>query len=299
MDIYSAEKSTQKVLEYVQLTAKSDKGLYNSSKQRFKNIYEMCNQIISVITGLVKIEVQQSEPKEIRQLDDLRKQIKVLFEEIKEIKAIVSQPKIAEPVQEKPSVNNDEKLSPTAKREIVGRYAAVLEKSSKTDCGVSVVNQCADILWKWYEARIFGKYPNAQQFNYNPRSLKDVLYSLVLTFGYHFENETLEVFLRDFEEWLTNLRTSPLSHTYIAQREVFQVYKNMGKEYANLTAVVMWDVLWDNGLKELCSIDHKHNAHLSEYGIWDKVKNANPNLLDLYKHYEDEDPSILERLNLT
>ena len=300
MDIYSVEKNIVRILTFIQEMAKADTGYYSKSIQRLERIAETSQKVTEVVNSI--LGVKEPQKVEIEQSSDWKEMADFFTKEFKELKDLVkgvsNQPRVTEQVQEKPPINNDVKFAPTDRKAIVSKYASVLEKLAKTYCNVSVANECTAILWRWYEARIFGVYPNAQQFNYNPRSFKDLLYALVLTFGYHFENKTLEVFLSDFEEWLINLRTSPSSHTYIAQKEVYQVYKDMGKEYATLTAVVLWDVLWDSGLKELCNVGNQHNANLSEYGIWDKVKKANPTILDHYKHYEEDDPSILERLNL-
>jgi elongation factor Tu len=79
--------------------------------------------------------------------------------------------------------------------------------------------------------------------------------------------------------------------------EVYVLSKQMNKEYANLTAVVLWDILLENGLDELCSIEPR-DVYPRATEIWERVDKANADVLDLYINYKD-DPSILELLNLT
>jgi len=174
------------------------------------------------------------------------------------------------------------------------------EKLAKTDCGVPVANRCANVLWRWFEGRINKKYAHTKPFNYNIVRIKDVIYDLVIFFGYKFEQGGYDEFARQFGEWLKDLGIDIKSNTWIAPYEVFQMERrgrNLDPKYANITAVVIWDVLLDNGLDTLCRINAPENVLIDENEIYNRINTANAKVLDLYEHYKN-DPTIIEKLGL-
>ena len=315
MELKNAESSIRKILDCVQLTADSDTKLYDKSKLRLKNIAETSSQIISVVAGLIQIGEQRSEANEIAitRKDDLQKQIDVLTKRIEKLEKTANVEKVAEPkVKEQEekilAVNNNEKRA-TAKRfapeelkAIVSRYGSTLQRLARTESNVPVVNKCADMLWRWFDGRINKKYANAPKFTYDVRRLKELIYAFVLFFGYNFENGKQAEMYQNFDEWLRMLSIAPDSNKWIAPYDVFcidkayRANKRLDRKYANLTAVVLYDVLFENGLNELCGTE-LNEACLSDSEIWKRVEKANIDVLDPYVNYKS-DPKILQVLNL-
>lgn len=301
MDLNSAIIHANKLLDWSKSISNSDSKMYDKTKQRYKNIAEICNQIAGIISDKLQTEVMQpkSNESESTSSSDLQMQINFLNEKLDAMSALIVQgdisnhPKVSESV----IVKSDKKINSAERKFIVKKYGETLQEVAKTDCGVSAANQCANIIWKWFDARIFTKYPNAPIFNYGIYRIKDIIYAIIITFGYHTEQGTQEKFLQNFDKWIETLSTYPNSNKWIAPYEVYKVERQMDKKYANLTAVVIFDILWDNGFATLCDVGEQHNANLNENKLYDKMSETNAVVLDKYDYYLHNE-SILELLNL-
>ena len=314
MDFNGVKNHVQKALEYVQSRVDSGSKVYGKSRQCLEDIIELCRQLIGAVSGLVQVEVQEAEPQKPSQDADLQTQIDFLSEglkclsvEVKYLKNFVCQPEVTEPKPKQQPVSKTEKVTtakftPDESKQIVGTYASTLKRLANTDCNVPVANECASILWRWHEARILKNNEYAKRFIFNPSRIKELIYSLVIAFGYHVENGTTENFFGDFDEWVNGLRTNPNSNSWPAPREVTTMVKNykenktIDRAYANLTAVVIWDVLLDNGLDSLCRTEPR-DVYLRENEIHERVERADIDVLDPYVNYT-VDPTILDRLKL-
>ena len=337
MDYKTVEGSIRKALDFMKLKADTGSRVYGKSRACLKNIAEMCCQIIDVVAGLVQIEGQGSaEPAELRGEEDLQKKIDFLVEEMKNLSKKVDEIKNFGCFEEqsKPKVTEQAKKKTTEKavaekvtaekavagegvtekatavrfskeelKEIIKQYGTTLEQLAKTDSGVAVANECARVLWRWFEGRINKKYAHIKPFNYLAWQIKDIIYALVIFFGYKFEQGKKEEFVQELDEWLKNLSIDPKSNTWRAPWGVFcieQEYrknKRIDRKCATLTAVVIWDILVDNGLDTLCKIEAHDNVYVRDTAIWDIVEKTDINLLDPYKNFKF-DPTIIDRLNL-
>ena len=178
MNLIGAEKTVQKLLTCVQSVADSDSALYDKSKQRLRRISDTCVQIIEVLSGILQMDTpyfksQIEHSSEYSDAANLQAQINSLSTEIKKIKEHLRfepsyESKETESysvsVNYKSSAGSIKKFTPDECREAVHNYGKILHEISKNDCGISAVNQCANILWRWFNARIFGKYDNAPPF---------------------------------------------------------------------------------------------------------------------------------------
>ena len=180
---------------------------------------------------------------------------------------------------------------------ILKNYNRILEATAKTVLPSSIANECASLIWRWYEARIIKKYKQAPTFNYCVHRIKRIIYNLVIVFGYYHEQGNLDKFLSEFNTWVDQLSISPRSNTWIAPYEVFQVEKNMDKVYANVTSVVLWDILLDNGFNELCSIEPYNNVYPDDDRIMEMVNDLDIDVLDPYVNYKI-DSRILDQYRL-
>lgn len=320
MDMSSAKKAADKLLEYVQSVATSDSKLYGKSKQRLQSIGNVCSEIVSAVSVILQNEVLQSEQHEVesRPGQDIYAQVAALSAEIDRLREFVQIPddfhKNHQEIQATPQVeectddceelqSNDaeipqdsEKLSPDEMREIVHKYGVVLENAAHQDCGLSAGNQLTYMLWKWFEARIFTRYDNAPPFHYGVHRLKNIIYAFVIAYGKHFEEGTVDTFFRYFEDWLASLKVSHDSNKWIAPYEVYTIERSLDADTANITSVVLWDILTDSVLKSLV-VPQKGTYYLHDSDVWDKVFEADPSCLDSYVNYK-HDSSLLESLKL-
>lgn len=316
MDMSGAQKTANKLRDFVQSVATSDSKLYDKSKQKLQDIASICSEIVTAVSHILQSEVLQTEHSEFESAPDanIYTQVAEMREELDKLKAFVqgaAQVESAAPnnsiepvdtpesrhaqLDVKPATHTD-KLPPDKMKEIVSTYGSVLKEAASTDCGVPAGNQLTGILWKWFNARIFTKYTNAPTFHYGVHRFKHIIYAFTVLYGKHFEENTVDVFLRYFEDWIDELSTSSESHRWIAPYEVYQIERNMDSSHANLTSVVLYDVLITTVLKPL--LEYNSNGYyLHDSGLYDTTYQADPSCLDEYVCYT-YDSRILESLNL-
>lgn len=316
MDMPGAEKAADKLLKFVQSVAMSDSKLYGKSKQRLQSIADVCSQVVTAVSSILQTEILQSEQQEFESKPnvDIYEQVATLSAEIDKLKEFIqfsesapnssdneSTSQVEEVVDDEPveKSNNTEsgKLSSDEMKEIVSKYGAALRDAATTDSGSEVCNRLADVLWRWFQNRIFTQYSNAPPFHYGVHRLKRIIYSFVILYGWYIENRTEDMFFRYFEDWLTSLRISSDSNKWIAPYEVYQIERNMNAKYANLTSVVLWDILMDNTSLSCLKSTSSQGYYLHDAGVWDMTFDADSSVLDSYVNYK-QDKSILESLNL-
>lgn len=292
MDIYSAEIAVKKLLNYVQSVSDADQTLYKSSKQRLQNVSNMCSEIIKLVSDILESEMLSTDCQEFESNVDevIRNNVSDLGSDLNRLQKFTD--------NEQTNLLDDANLlSSTEKRKIVTTYGNQLKRGKAMSCGYSLVDRCAEIIWRWFNARIFTKYSNAPPFRYDVRRFKDIIYSFVIVYGYHIENNTHDEFYNEVNEWIDSLSTSSESNKWIAPYSVYQVEKNQVEyfsKYANSTAAVIWDILVDNQYKCLCV--PSNDFYLDSYGVWKKLEAFNPDVLDNYVNYK-EDNNIVHILN--
>lgn len=312
MDVKRASTAIDEILECINAVADANNTLYAKSKQRLQHISQVCESITSAVKCILG-EAATSQPTNnmLSELLALRKDVEMLKANMQNATALELEPVHNEEIEvvsessievteQLVSVKNEHqqtcttKLAPESMKQLVSQYGHVLKLAAVTDQHTIVTNDCAKLLWRWFEARIYTKYPNAPPFHYGAHRLRTIVQALVLTYCYHFEHGSIDVFLRYFEDWLNSLSQSAESNKWIAPYSVYTVERKLTSEYATLTAVVVWDVLLSNGLQALCNDNNEYFLH--ETDMWDLVSKANIDVLDNYVDYH-ENPAILESLN--
>ena len=95
-------------------------------------------------------------------------------------------------------------------------------------------------------------------------------------------------------EWLLSIGPGM---DYAIPYEVYQLDNYLESSKMTLTAVVIWDILLDCGLRDLCA-DSSSEFYPSEDCVYSLVGSLNSSVMDPYKHYKF-DKSILSYCNLT
>jgi len=271
------------------------------------SIGDSCVKIVRILTERFLLERLSADDLDFNEEVDyvIHDQARYLIREIQKLQTTIDPTTIDSEINLNQSVDEfveDYRDIPRTDVNIIFKnYNKILKDLANTDCSNSIVNKCATLLWRWYEARIIRKYNHVPTFRYDMFRIRRIIHSLVIVFGYYHEKDELDVFLEGFDKWTKELNISPKSNTWIAPFQVFQVERNIDKlyanSYANLTSVVIWDILLDNGLQELCDMQPHNDIYPRDDEIYDLTYNSNASILDPYVNYK-EDPTILDTLQL-
>ena len=201
---------------------------------------------------------------------------------------------IEDPVEE---VSKDINLS-ESKKDAIACYSRCLSNLNKTNHSISRVAGCIDIIWRWFRCRILTPHDASGPFYYNIEMIPNIIYLLVVTYGKALKTDDVDSYMERFDKWVDSLDKDPQSNRWIAPYEIYSLEKGgLSPSDVNLESVVLWDILIDSGLRELCDKSCKLPWYLKENWVWDITESKNSSELDRYVNYQD-DPGILEKLNI-
>lgn len=282
MDIYSAEVQVKKLLNYVMSLSDSKTRMYQKSKDRLKELAGTCNQVISVISEILQDEVLVDEQDEFGgSTSDFNAVLNSMEDQISELRQFLRAPR----------VSSTSTTSTNSKRQALVTYKHCLSSTAESDIAVVEAEGCAKMLWNWFNARFLS---GPSSFKYNMKRFPGWIRDIVILYGYHFETHTLETFREEFYNWIS---TIPSGNNYAVPYEVYKFDKFPDPEFMTLSAVVIWDILLDYGLRDLCC-DASSELYPSEDCVYALVGSMKSSVMDPYQNYL-YDPSILSKCNLT
>ena len=281
MDIKSAESQINKLLDYVKEIESKRPTMYKKSKDRLKGLSDSCMEVVHIIANILQEEELDFDEYEFSgsSKSSIRSMIESMEKEVANMKSFIG-------------VDNDvgEKLDPSACKDIVRRYRNVVEYTAGIETGCYVVDDCADLIWKWFSTR-FVHY--SRSFKYNVKNLKSWTIAIVLLYGKHHEMGDIISFKDEFDSWMSDVLSG--TNNYAVPYEVNLVANNIDESCLTLSGIVIWDVLVDKGYNRLCSDSSK--VYPSEDEIYELYASKFPSILNQYRRYQF-DESILDECRL-
>lgn len=282
MDIYSAEIQVNKLLNYVKSLSDAKPRMYQKSKDRLKELANTCNQVIVVISEILQEEALTEDQNEFEgsEVKDFNTVLNSMEDQIAELRQFLSSPKSAS------------SSTSSSRKQVISKYSKCLNLLAKSNVSVVEAEDCGKLLWSWFRARFVEGSVN---FQYNMKRIPGWLRDIVVLFGYHLESGSLDQFKGNFYSWIASISTK--GNTYSVPYEVYMFDKDPDPDMLTLTSVVIWDILLDYGLKELCD-DPSSEFYPSEDCVYSLVGSLRGSVMDPYQNYQ-YDPTILDRCNLT
>lgn len=298
MDIYIAKQNMDKLLQYVEEVADAKPRMYQKSKDRWRDIANTCHQVLKTISEILQDEILEtdsdvSHTSDNREVADIIAQVETELHQLKQFISYSPSP----PGEQIKLDSNKSKLSTSARKVTMAKYREVLSNMVNKPSNNMYIFDIVNSLSKWFEIRFFQSYKFDSEFRYNIRRIPGWIYNIVIAYSKHIQSGTQDEFIHNFNKWCDDL-LSPESHCKFAvPYEVFQIDKDDDKNSLSLTAVVLWDMLVDSGLHELC-ISDENELYLTDTAIYDMCVTYNPTLLDNYVNYQ-LDSNVLELCGLS
>ena len=240
--------------------------MYKSTKDRYKDILDACSSVVHILSDLL------AEDTDIHETGQVLHQV----------------PSIPSPVTT---------ISTTSRKQLVSLYGKVLSKMSSSLIPYPVVSDVVKLLWNWFDARFFKSSTLDSGFRYNIKRIPSWICDIVIVYSKHVVNNTSDMFIREFNRWCMSLCDPTTTTKFAIPYDVYMVDTSPSSCDMSLTAVVMWDMLVDYGLSELCD-SNEAPGYLSDSIIYDKCGQLHPTLLDNYRNYKS-DPNILLEAKVT
>lgn len=289
MDMHSAELQVEKLLKYVQDIEARQPTLYKKSKDRLRDISSNCIRVVEVISEILKEEslIQDREEFEGSNNSDVVAFIEGMEEEVNKMKEFVGY-----------SSSRSKYSTISDRRSVFSTYKNSLKKLSESNISYHIVNDCSKLIWRWFDTRFDSKrFPS---FRYNLSNMPMWLERTVIYLGGKIATGTFNEAVDEYEDWFIKLDQS--ENFYVVPYSVNKLCKKITPFDITLTAVVLWDILIDNGLvlagKRLNKDSRDKFCYVDDARIYDMCADQFPSILDNYRDYKD-DPSILVECKLS
>ena len=184
-------------------------------------------------------------------------------------------------------------------RQITSVYHAKLLQISKRVSEYDCINQLSKLIWDWYSVRIIKNRQYNCQFKYSVRRIKNIIYSIIIAYGYHLELGDVNNFVLDFYDWLKLVGSdSTVTDKYASPYEVYDIEINHTCIYANVTAMILSDLLWDFGFSEIRSATTSASfVYFSPHGVAMLTEELSPTVAERYRDYR-ADPDVLTEVGI-
>jgi hypothetical protein len=292
---------------------------HNSLHTSTKNILQtLCNELTDCIRTIKKVLDAEESP------DTSNDIVNNLSDEIKDIKNIIAkmQTSSEQTIEQDnlTSINSNlnsvdvsvaqEKITNTKtvtteipltikskdkkfKAQFYNDFRDVLDNLHNRNTGYKALDDVIDLYHTWYYRRVdmrFNKENGAKPLPCGINRISDTLYAFVILYGYHMEKGDAYKFSNDVNNFYSDLfndRTKLESQLH--PTEIIEFVKD--KQCVNYTtsALILWDLLLDYGLQELCNKYGMYSDGPKTDGVETYFEKYAPDVLDEYMGIGDDD----------
>lgn len=275
MDINSAELQCKRLLSYVEEIANSSKKMYGKSKTRLKEVATTCSEVVRIIYNVLEDEsLSNMDEQEFSQSTnpDIAKVLNDMQTELNRLKAFVSTSS---------SISEPSSVSTSTRKQVLINYSNVLKRLSESSISIKCADRCAKLLQRWFSTRF--EITAHSDFHYNIRRWPDWLRDIVVVYGYNVANNTEDQFISKFNYWCDSIQQNSNSK-YAVPYFIYTFNRYHDPAQFTLTSVVLWDILLDSGLADLCTPDD--DLYPFEDSVYRLCGDCNPSVLDKYTDYK-------------
>ena len=182
-------------------------------------------------------------------------------------------------------------FSKSANTEQVKKYAKIATKEyyrvlgnlAKFPHKYKELKELSQLLFDWYSKRFYNNYRYHCQFKYSHTYIRKLLYLIVVAYGHHMANNTLEEFVSGFYDFLDLIgKDDKITNQCAVPFEIYSLYKNYDHSYDNAEAIVMYDQLYDD---VLCYLGYTYGDAdlITKYQLRDGAVDE-----IIYRNYSDD-----------
>ena len=261
----AASAHSQKLLKYTQdiLSTKP----YKSTQQDLCTIAQDCESILeNIYTVLSKcgfpIESSDSRYLQLRKIDNM--------------------------LSTDHAVKPHDRSNPSTydKRSEISKFEYVLRSILDGPAVFQECRICAQLLLDWYHSRFLSTSKSSSKFRYNINQIREWVIAIVVAYSRSVFDEVSDEFVQKFKGWCVSV-TDPNSpqHRDPLPYDVYLVAKNIDESCLTSTSLVMWDVLFDTGLKAMVHGTYNY-IYFDKTDILSLCKSACPRLAFWHEDYK-------------
>lgn len=271
----------RKLLEYVESVADEKPRMYEKSKYRLRDLASTCNKVVSVISEILQEEVLMDDIDEFEDAaPDVDELLASMEEQLGKLREFTATGTKATTVT----------VTPSSRKKAIAAYRNAFKSMISVSSGYEYADECASMLWNWLDLRFY-KTTARSTFRYNMKRFPTWVRDFVILYGYSVHTHSSDKFMFEFHKWLELIQETDAKDKYAVPYNVYQFGKYVDESKLTLESAVIWDILLDKGLRQLC-IQDDDGLYLEEDAIYELLGNLKPEELDNYSDYKQDDSVI-------
>lgn len=180
----------------------------------------------------------------------------------------------------------EESVQPTPsldRRKAWALYHKAFEALRKSDIRYTTATRLKDLICDWFEIRF------TANFKYKLSAFSSWVVAIVTSYAYSIQKGTTKQYLASFRNWLNVIQTTP--DGYSLPFDIYQFYKDPPTDLAVCAAYILYDILYDAGLK----IAHAENPFclsedcLTSWAVTHHIQND-----PAYNYYKSQPDIVAE-----
>lgn len=312
LEIYPMEVANSKISKLLDEVLKEKPNMYSKTKFRYEKLAESLldntQKILCILQEEMLVSDTDGEFNDLYSTDDANLSCKIqnLTKKFESIKAFSEHSEITplKPISSSASADKENLPEEDLKRMkglTLRFFLKVFEQGNSYNFGYVEVNECAQLIYKWFSTRFFN-IPDTEHFVYNMKYIPDWVSGFIIAFGKAYEQNELPDFLSRMSGWITSIQDpKSKTYTYTVPAEIYRITKDeIDPKDFTLSAVIINDILMDKCYYMLMSSEFDNgyiNLDAQQVASW--VKLYNPILIPEIKKRFANQADIIQRLGFT
>lgn len=287
LEIYPMENSADKIAKQLDLVLDAKPTMYAKTRDRYRQLAQSLLQSVSKISSILEEESLISTGHVQNEFNELSSNVEDMHAAAELHKAVTdTRNQISSFTQfTKPSSSHATQQSDSSyisNREILSRFATVLEESSQHEFRCKEVSECAKLIYRWFKCRFTPEFKNPN-FKYNIEYLPTWITYIIVLYGYYHSINQTSVLISKFDKWCEEI-SQDLTNCYAVPYEVYSITKSVQPECFTMCGVVIGDILMDEMYYQLTE-SYLSNSHVvfDLYPVATLTKTLNPSLLPMIR----------------
>lgn len=260
VEIYPIEKYAEKIDGQLDKLLESKPTMYAKTRHRYRKLAYSLLQSVEKISSILEEQSLISDMSTDDEFDELSAStyesnidVVALSQAADNVRSQISSysqfTSSTKPCADVPSISN---------REVIAKFAKVLEEASKHHFKCVECDECAQIIYKWFKTRFLTT--SNPKFRYNIKHIPTWITNIMILYGEYQSRGEVDTVSKMFDDWCDNVKEND-TNIWAVPYEVHMISKTSSPEMFTLNSVVLSDILMEEQYY-LLTHDYFSNSHV-------------------------------------
>ena len=284
-ELNSIESHMEKVVQYLEELAKSDKKLYAKTRTRLGGLNSQLCHSVELISQILTDNILKQDTEFGENIGDLKREVDSLNKDMSSVMTQVT--------QLNSFIDSSKNLS--IKRKILLTYKEVLHETASKNIELNHIKTCSTLIDNWFTCRFYLSLNHDAGFKYKIEMIPQWILDIIILYGYCISTGDFSD-IEQFSLWCKNVGSGIVKTNYAVPYCVHRMSRSFTRDYVTFSGLGIYDLLLDAGYDKLNS-NELNGVVLSPYMLQDKFRAYCPEIVDGYTYCGD-DESLLRKYKL-